>query len=138
VAEVVDGRATRSRPRVLMVEDAGSVLAVMRDALERGGFEIDTASTAIEAIGLLATERYAVIVADCFLPDLPPLDWLAAVRSAAPATPLIVYSGSVRLEELRGLAADVRAVAALEKPFSPVRLVEAVQRACAAGSREGL
>jgi DNA-binding NtrC family response regulator len=120
-----------------MVEDAGSVLAVMRDALERGGFEIETASTAIEAIGLLATERYAVIVADCFLPDLPPLDWLAAVRSAAPVTPLIVYSGSVRLEELRGLAADVRAVAALEKPFSPARLVEAVQRACAAG-REGV
>jgi len=116
-----------------MVEDAGSVLAVMRGALERGGFEIETAGTAIEAIGLLATERYAVIVADCFLPDLRPLDWLAAVRSAAPATPLVVYSGSIRPEELRGLAADFHAVAVLEKPFSPARLVEAVQRACAAG-----
>jgi DNA-binding NtrC family response regulator len=120
-----------------MVEDAGAVLAVMREALERGGFEIDTATTAIEAIGLLATERYAVIVADCFLPDLPPLDWLAAVRSAAPATPLVFYSGSIRLDELWALAADFRAVAVLEKPFSPSRLVEVVQRACGAGPGAG-
>ena len=117
------------RPRVLMVEDASPALGVLRDALGRAGFEVETAGTATEAVELLASRRYAAIVADCFLPDLAPLDWLAAVRGVAPTTPFVVYSGSIRLEELRAHAADFRAVAVLEKPFAPARLVEAVQRA---------
>ena len=98
---------------------------------------METASTANEAVGLLATERYAVIVADCFLPDLPLLDWLAALRSVAPTTPLVVYSGSIRLEELRAHAANFRAAAVLEKPCAPARLVEDVQRAMRKQPDEG-
>ncbi len=117
------------RTHVLMVEDAGSVLSVFRDALGRAGFEVESAQTATEAVELLATRRYAVIVADCFLPDLAPLDWLAALRGVAPKTPLVMYSGSIRLEELRHQARDFGAVAVLEKPFAPATLVAAVQRA---------
>lgn len=96
----------------------GSVLGVLRDVLWRAGFEVESAETATEAINLLATRRYAVVLADCFLPDLPPLDWLAALRSVAPRTALIVYSGTIGPEELRGHAADFGAVAVLEKAFS--------------------
>ncbi len=53
-----------------------------------------------------------------FLPDLSPLDWLAAVRGVAPRTRLVVYSGSIRLEAVRGHAVDFGAVGVL-KPFSP-------------------
>ncbi len=125
------------RPRVLMVEDAGPVLGVFRDALGRAGFEVETAGTAAEAVELLAGRRYAAIVADCFLPDLAPLDWLAAVRGVAPTSPFVVYSGSIRLEELRAHAADFRAVAVLEKPLAPARLVAAVQRAMGKQPDEG-
>ncbi len=116
-------------PRVLMVEDAGPVLGVLRVALERAGFEVESAQTASEALERLTARRYAVIVADCFLPDVPPLEWLAAARKAAPDTPLIIYSGSIRLDELRRHAAGLRAVAVLEKPFLPAQLVEAVRAA---------
>jgi two-component system copper resistance phosphate regulon response regulator CusR len=112
-----------------MIEDAGPVLGVLRLALERAGFAVEGAQTAAAGLERLATRRYAVIVADCFLPDAPPLDWLAAARAAAPDTPLIIYSGSIRLEELRRHGAGVGAVAVLEKPFSPARLVEAVRAA---------
>jgi len=53
---------------------------VLCDVLQRAGFEVASASTATQAIDLLAGRRYAAIVADCSLPDLPVLDWLAAVR----------------------------------------------------------
>ncbi len=106
----------------------------MRDALWRAGFDVESASMATEAVELLASRRYAAIVADCFLPDLAPLDWLAALRGVAPKTPLVIYSGSLRLEELRRQARDFGAVAVLEKPFSPAQLVEAV-RAALKGAR---
>ncbi len=48
-----------------------------------------TAPTATEALELLDGRQYAVIAADSFLPDLSPLDWLAALRGAGyPADPL--------------------------------------------------
>jgi hypothetical protein len=56
------------------------------------------------------------------LPDLPPLEWLAVARGAAATTPLVVYSGAVHLDELKGLAHEWRVAAVLAKPFSPAEL----------------
>ncbi len=60
--------------------------------------------------------------------------WTGWRRCAAPGTPLILYAGSSRLEELRTQARGFGAVAMLEKPFSPAQLVEAV-RAALKGAR---
>jgi CheY-like chemotaxis protein len=94
---------------------------------------VDTAVTATEATERLTARRYAAILSDCVLPDLPPLEWLAVARGAAPSTPLVVYSGAVHLAKLEGLARDWRVAAVLAKPFSPAQLVEAVRQAIAAG-----
>ena len=67
------------------------------------------------------------------LPDLPPLEWLAVARGAAPTTPLVIYSGAVHLDELKGLARDWRVAAVLAKPFLPAQLVAAVRGAIATG-----
>ncbi len=115
------------RPRVLLVDDASPVLNVLRDTLALAGFEVATAPTATDALELLNNRQYAVIAAESFLPDLSALDWLAALRGAAPGTPLILYAGSSRLEELRTHARGFGAFAVLEKPFSPAQLVEAVR-----------
>jgi DNA-binding response OmpR family regulator len=122
---------TAPRPRLLLVEDTAAVLDFVRESLVGAGFEVDTAQTATEAVERLTERRYAAIVSDCVLPDLPPLEWLAAARGAAPATPLVVYSGAVHLDELQRLARAWRVAAVLAKPFAPAQLVEAVRGAVA-------
>jgi DNA-binding response OmpR family regulator len=88
------------------------------------------AQTATGAIGLLSARRYAAILTDCDLPDLPALDWLAAIRGVAPTTPLVIYttSPSGGIDDLRGYAVDFGA-AVIEQPLSPAQLVEAVRAA---------
>src|SRR5262245_1156493 len=98
------------KPRILMVEDSGPVLEVLREALEKAGFHVESAGTAAEAIERLDGHRYAAIVADCVLPDLAPPDWLAALRSAARGIPLVVYSGTIGLRVLQEQAASAGAV----------------------------
>ena len=88
------------RPRILLVEDTDAVLGLVRDSFEDAGFEVDAAQTATEATERLAARRYAAILSDCVLPDLPPLEWLAVARGTAPSAPLVVYSGAVHLDEL--------------------------------------
>jgi DNA-binding NtrC family response regulator len=116
-------------PRLLLIEDDHSLRGIMREILARGGFEVETASRAAEAVNLLATHRYAAIVSDCRLPDLLPLDWLAALRGAAPTTPLILVSGLIGPSDAQRLALECRAFAVLEKPFPAEQLVTAVKRA---------
>jgi DNA-binding response OmpR family regulator len=120
-----------SRHRLLLVEDAASVLNVFREALGHAGFDVDTARSATEAVDRLGTCAYAAIVTDCVLSDLAPLDWLAALRGAAPTTPLVLYSVTDVLESLKGHARDWGAVATLEKPVKPAELVAAVRMAVA-------
>jgi DNA-binding response OmpR family regulator len=123
---------TAPRPRLLLVEDTAPVLDVMRESLVDAGFDVDTAKTATEAVERLGERRYAAILSDCVLPDLPPLEWLAVARRVVPATPLVIYSGAVHLAELQELARAWRVAAVLAKPFSPAQLVAAVRGAIAA------
>ena len=127
---------TARPPRLLLVEDTAAVLDVVRESLEDAGFEVDTAQTATEAVERLTECRYAAILSDCVLPDLPPLEWLAVARGG-PATPLVLYSGAVHLDELHGLARAWSVAAVLAKPFSPAQLVEAVREAIAGRGHEG-
>jgi CheY-like chemotaxis protein len=119
----VTRRSRASRPRILLVEDIDAVTDVVRESLEGAGFEVDTAVIATEASERLAARRYAAILSDCVLPDLPPLEWLAVARGAAPGTPMVVYSGAVHLDEVHALARKWRVVAVLAKPFSPAEEV---------------
>jgi DNA-binding response OmpR family regulator len=112
-------------------------IEVLREVLGRTGFEVDTAQTATEAAERLTARRYAAILSDCVLPDLPPREWLAVARGAAPTTPLVVYSGAVHLDELKRLAREWRVAAVLAKPFSPAELVAAVRGAIATGANGG-
>jgi DNA-binding response OmpR family regulator len=117
------------RPRVLLVEDDDAVRDILWESLEQADFAVDTAQTAAEGVEKLATRPYAAIATDCVLPDLTPLDWMVALRGAAPVTPLVLYSGTVTSDDLHLLGRDWAAAAVLEKPFKPTRLVAAVRAA---------
>jgi|RhiMetdeSRZDD1v2_1073273.scaffolds.fasta_scaffold179992_6 DNA-binding response OmpR family regulator len=78
----------RRHPAFCLVADGGTELSSRRPAIGEAGFDVDTAQKASGAIGLLTARRYAAILTDCDLPDLPALDWLAAIRGVASTIPL--------------------------------------------------
>ena len=116
-------------PRVLLIASSAVERGARHQALTGAGFDVETAQTATEAVEWLARRPYAAIVTDGYVPDMPPLDWLAALRGVATTTPLVVYVESSRQEEPGGHAAEFRAAAVLAPPVSPAQLVEAVRAA---------
>lgn len=54
----------REVARVLLVDDDPTARIILRTVLQAGGYGVDTASTAVEAIGLLDTEEYALVLSD--------------------------------------------------------------------------
>jgi two-component system C4-dicarboxylate transport response regulator DctD/two-component system response regulator AauR len=118
--------------RVLLVEDDPVVRSALLGALEAARFEAVGVADAVEALGVLGQRRVAVVVADHHLPGgVSGLDLLAAIRGAAPGTPLILYSGGMT-DELAERASEFDVRALLEKPVSAERLIKAVRAALAA------
>jgi CheY-like chemotaxis protein len=119
--------------RVLVVEDDPATLDVFSEALRRAGFEVDGVGSVADALDLLAHQDYNVVLADHGMPDIPGLEFLAALQGAAPRTPQILCTGLVT-DELLAQAREFGVFAVLSKPVSLEMLILTV--GAAVGRRE--
>jgi two-component system, OmpR family, phosphate regulon response regulator PhoB len=111
--------------RVLVVDDDEVVRGLVRDGLEREGFEVAEAGDGNEALG--AIERFVpdLLVLDVNLPDASGFDVLHRVRDAS-RLPVILLSG--RIDEIdRVLGLELGADDYVVKPFSPRELASRVR-----------
>lgn len=116
------------KKRVLVVDDSEVVLAMAREALEEGGFEVVTASDAKEADPFIfGQQRPDLIVLDVMLPVLDG-DKKAKMLKENAATrdiPILLLSSKPE-EELRWLVAECGADGYMRKPFGHRQLVDRV------------
>lgn len=122
--------------RVLLVEDEPADAELVVRELRRAGFSFDARRVESEAALRESLGEWApdVVLADYTLPSLDGLDVLAIVRERAPATPVLVVTGTIDEETaltcLRGGAVDYLLKDRLG------RLGEAVRAALANRARE--
>ena len=56
--------SAREVARVLLVDDDPTARIILRTVLQAGGYGVDTAATAAEAIGMLDAEEYSLVLSD--------------------------------------------------------------------------
>ncbi len=78
--------------RILVVEDKESMRRMLREALEGAGYQVVEAADGLEAIRLLNTSRYALVLTDLKLPRKDGLAVLKAVREVDPLAPVIIMT----------------------------------------------
>jgi CheY-like chemotaxis protein len=112
--------------RALVVEDDPNIRQLLERVLVEAGLLVLTASDGESAIEKLrAFGRFDVMTTDHSMPGMDGLALVLKVLAIAPATPIVVCSGSVTPEIKRKyLACGAKAV--LEKPFRPDKLAAAV------------
>jgi PAS domain S-box-containing protein len=116
-----------SKVRVLVVDDDGDSLDLLRTVLESAGADVTSASSAQAA--LAEPGPFDVILSDLGMPELDGYDLLRRIRSrdpggGAPAIALTAYVGREHVEraERAGFCEHVA------KPIDASRLLETVQR----------
>lgn len=116
---------------ILVVDDEGAVLQVVRETLEAFGYHVVAAADGAEAIGLLATQSdtIRVIVTDVAMPIVDGIALAKFVRRAHPQLKIIIASGSddPKRREAAELAHDY-----LQKPYTAEALLRAVASLLAA------
>src|SRR6202142_570845 len=89
-----------STPRVLVVEDDDAVRMMLQEGLDRDGFEVVGASNVRDALGLIATETFDVLLSDLHMPMAGDgFTVVSAMRHTHPAALTVVVSGSPAVDE---------------------------------------
>ncbi|MHA2365181.1 MAG: PAS domain S-box protein, partial [Candidatus Hodarchaeales archaeon] len=86
--------------RILFVDDEISLLQLSKTFMEREDerLEVETASSAINALELLEKENYNAIVSDYQMPSMDGLRFLETLRSKNYTIPFIIFTGRGREE----------------------------------------
>jgi CheY-like chemotaxis protein len=115
---------------VLVVEDEPSVMAFIKAALERNGYEVESAASGAEALQLLRQRSYSGVISDMRTPGgvdgSGVWSWIADHRPELLGK-LVFITGDIVNEET---AATLRRTAApfVEKPFRVSQLIAALQQ----------
>ena len=112
-----------ARPKILIVDDNGELVALLARFLESEGWAPLAASRGRQALDLLALEKPAAAVVDILLPDMMGYDVAQALRRADVPFVFItgVFKGPRAAAEAR---AKYGALGYFEKPFEARKLAE--------------
>lgn len=115
--------------KVLFVDDEPRVLEALQRMLfdAAGSWEVETASSGHDALNLLSSSRFDVIVTDMRMPGMDGAQLLEQVHERWPSMTRIVLSGQTDQEH--ALKALGRAHQFLSKPCDPRTLTQVVENA---------
>jgi DNA-binding response OmpR family regulator len=114
--------STAGAPRVLVVDDDGSIRRALERALRLEGFAVDVAADGAAALDALEADRHDIVVLDVVMPGVTGIDVTRALRDRGSRVPICILSArdevADRVEGLRAGADDY-----LVKPFALPELV---------------
>lgn len=120
---VVDG----ARARILVVDDEENLRLTLCQAFRMEGYEVAGAADSQEAMRLLETERFDVVLTDLMLPTVDGLSLLERAKAIHPSPAIVLMTGQATVESairaLKGGAFDY-----VLKPFRLDEIFHVVTR----------
>ena len=117
---------------ILIIDDEPQIRSMLRQMLEKEGFDVSDASNGEEALKLQKMRPARLIITDLIMPEKEGLETIRELRHTYPDVKIIAMSGGgrVRPESHLEMARVFGAVKTFTKPINREELLEAVYRAC--------
>ena len=114
--------------KVLIVDDAAFMRMMIKDILEKNGFEVvGEASNGIVAVDLYKKEKPDVVTMDITMPDMDGIEAVKAIKEFDPAAKVIMCSAMGQqpmvMDAIKAGAKDF-----IVKPFQADRVLEAINK----------
>lgn len=115
--------------KVVFVDDEPNVLSALKRMLrvKHEEWDMDFASSGVEALKMMEAKNYDVIVSDIRMPEMDGADLLTKVKDIAPTTIRIALSGQVDINEV------IRSIGAvhqyISKPCEAEELIDKIEGA---------
>ena len=114
--------------RVLIVDDAAFMRMMIKDILEKNGFEIvGEASNGLKAVEMYKKEKPDVVTMDITMPDMDGIEAVKAIKAFDSSAKVIMCSAmgqqSMVMDAIKAGARDF-----IVKPFQSDRVLEAINK----------
>lgn len=114
--------------RVLIVDDAAFMRMMIKDILEKNGFQvIGEANNGLKAVEIYKKEKPDIVTMDITMPDMDGIEAVKVIRAFDPAAKVIMCSAmgqqTMVMDAIRAGARDF-----IVKPFQPDRVLEAIRK----------
>lgn len=120
------------RPRVLFVDDEERILRAMQ-ALFRAQYEVVTTTSGAQALEMLRTEHFHVLVSDQRMPEMQGIEVLRQAREISPNTVRLLLTGYSDLSAIIASINDGEVFRYLSKPWLNDELHATLAKAVDAG-----
>ncbi len=116
----------RETPRkILVVDNDEKLLSIILEYLQLCHYQVTTAATGLDALQLLRSENYHVLLTDIVMPDISGLGLIEISRKEFPGLPVIAMTGYGK--QVRDLTTERSPDYYLEKPFNLAELSKVIE-----------
>lgn len=115
--------------RILVVDDEEIVLVALRDTLRREGYEVVTASNAVQGLEILRKSQFSVIMTDYQMPMLTGLEFLTQVKEIQPDATRILITAVLSLSTVIDAINKGEIYRFIVKPWLREELIATVKNA---------
>ena len=82
-----------SKPIILCVDDEPNSLVLRKLVLQKAGYEVVTANSAVAALDVLASSRVDLVLSDQLMPGVTGTELARQIKDKWPSLPVILISG---------------------------------------------
>ena len=124
---------------ILIIDDEEDVRLVLKEVLERAGYEVSVAENGLEGLQLLERDEFDLMITDVIMPGIDGVTTMQRARGMYPNMPVIVITGggnvapmeyepgAIKTSAFLASATKAGANRTLTKPFGRKDILEAVQ-----------
>jgi DNA-binding response OmpR family regulator len=122
------------KPKLLLVDDNDGLRASLGPVLQHNGFEVVTAANVKEALGLISTQTFDILLSDLHMPDAGDgLTVVSAMRHSNPKAVTLIFSAYPAMKEASA-AILLQADEIIVKPLAVEILVKTIKDRLKLGS----
>jgi two-component system, OmpR family, alkaline phosphatase synthesis response regulator PhoP len=119
----------KSNRKVLVIDDEAPIRRIVALKLKNSGYQVLTATNGEEGLSLIRSEKPDVVISDIQMPKLDGKDLCKITNTLKATRPFLTIImtcsiGNMELEWINQMSDTVF----MEKPFSPMRLTERIDR----------
>ena len=115
--------------RILWVDDEIDLLKPHILFLKGKGYDVETANNAYDAIDLVASHPFDLIILDEMMPGMTGLETLPKIKEIRPTTPVIMVTKSEE-ENIMDKAVGSKIADYLIKPVNPNQVLLSIKKEC--------
>jgi CheY-like chemotaxis protein/anti-sigma regulatory factor (Ser/Thr protein kinase) len=114
--------------RILVVDDDDTTRLIISRVLAKSGFSVSDARDGVEALEILRSDRFDLMVCDVWMPRMTGLDLLVALRTLDHAPRVVVMTSDDTPDTLLKAVRE-QAFSYVHKPVEPSKLLTTVREA---------